>query len=48
MTPETHTVQVYLLVNKSYELHDVYMEADIAEVHVLNGCFLKLSKVFAE
>ena len=32
----------------SLRLHEDYGKADIAKVHVLDGCFIELSKVFSE
>jgi len=46
--PETQTVQVYTIQNGMFQHRAFYGRDDIAKVHVLNGCFIELSKVFAE
>lgn len=46
--PANKTVQVFLNDGSAFRPHAVYTEADIAKVNVLQGCFVELSKVFAE
>lgn len=46
--PAENTVQVYQLEDKHYNLTGFYGPQDIAKVNVLQGCFIELSKVFAE
>lgn len=47
--PDNQTVQVMLLgKNGVLKLHEVYGPEDVAKVNVLEGCFIELSKVFAE
>ena len=46
--PVTKTVQVSLLKNGVYQIHEVYTAQDIAKVNVLDGCFIELSKVFPQ
>jgi len=47
--PETESVQVFLLDGNGYLIpHEVYGRQDVAKVNVLDGCFIELSKVFAE
>lgn len=47
--PDNQTVQVMLLgENGALHLHEVYGRGDVAKVNVLEGCFIELSKVFAE
>ena len=49
VSPEEHTVQVMLLDSSGVlQLHEVYNQDSIAKVNVLEGCFIELSKVFAE
>lgn len=49
VSPEEQTVQVMLLDgNGVLQLHEVYGRDSIAKVNVLEGCFIELSKVFAE
>lgn len=47
ISPESQTVQVFTL-EAGYKVYEAYTADDIAEVTVLNGCFIKLSNVFAE
>lgn len=46
--PANRTVQVFLNDGTAFRPHEVYTAADIAKVNVLQGCFIELSKVFAE
>lgn len=47
--PQAQTVQVFLRNENGILLpHEAYGREDIAKVNVLNGCFIELSKVFAE
>ena len=47
--PETKSVQVFLLdATGFFRIHEDYGSEDVAKVHVLNGCFIELSKVFSE
>ena len=47
--PMNKTVRVMLLdVGGVLQLHEVYDRAGVAKVNVLDGCFIELSKVFAE
>ena len=46
--PESQTVQVYTLENGILHPRAFYEREDIAKVHVLEGCFIELGKVFAE
>lgn len=47
--PESKTVRVMLLASDhTLRIHEVYTPKDIAKVHVLEGCFIELSKVFSE
>ena len=47
--PDTQSVQVFLPDNGgSLRLHEDYGKDDIAKVHVLDGCFIELGKVFSE
>lgn len=49
VNPEDQTVQVMLLDERGVlQLHEVYGRGDVAKVNVLEGCFIELSKVFAE
>lgn len=49
VSPEDQTVQVMLLDSGGgLQLHEVYDRDSIAKVNVLDGCFIELSKVFAE
>ncbi|MCI8399211.1 MAG: Uma2 family endonuclease [Oscillibacter sp.] len=48
VNPEDQTVQVMLHDGASLRLHEVYSRGDVAKVNVLEGCFIELSKVFAE
>ena len=48
VSPEEHTVQVFLLNNGLLLPHEVYGKGDIAKVNALEGCFVELAKVFAE
>lgn len=45
--PERKTVLVYVLENGRYVVSD-YSETDTAPVHVLDGCEIRLTDVFAE
>lgn len=46
VSPEERTVQVSLLSGGRYRMAELYTAQDIAKVHVLEGCFVELSKVF--
>lgn len=49
VNPDTQSVQVFLPDSSgSFRLHEDYGRDDIAKVHVLDGCFIELSKVFSE
>ena len=48
MNPEEKTVQVLLLENGNLLPHEEYGQDSVAKVNVLSGCFIELSKVFAE
>lgn len=49
VNPEDQTVQVMLLDGDGVlQLHEVYDRQGVAKVNVLDGCFIELSKVFAE
>jgi len=48
VSPAEKTVQVFLLEDGSLIPHEVYGDTGIAEVNVLEGCFIKLDKVFSE
>jgi len=45
--PETQTLAVHILNNDNY-ITRVYTDEETTPVHVLEGCFIDLSKVFAE
>ena len=46
--PEYKSVQIFLQTGGSLHLCEEYGQNDVAKVNVLNGCFIELSKVFAE
>ncbi len=48
VNPEDRSVLVFLLEGSNLILHEDYGQSDIAKVNVLDGCFIELSKVFAE
>lgn len=48
VSPEDKTVHVFLLDGGALKLCKVYNASDIAKVNVLDGCFIELSKVFAQ
>ncbi len=49
VNPDDQTVQVMLRDSGGVlQLHEVYAQKEIAKVHVLDGCFLELNKVFPE
>lgn len=49
VSPEEQTVLVMLLdSNGVLQLHEIYDRDSIAKVNVLEGCFIEMSKVFAE
>ena len=48
VNPEEKTVQVLLLENGNLRPHEEYGQDSVAKVNVLSGCFIELSKVFAE
>jgi len=45
--PETQSLAVHFLNNDNYITH-TYTNEETAPVHVLEGCYIDLSKVFAE
>ena len=46
--PEERTVQVYTLENGILQPRAFYGPKETAKVHVLEGCFIELSKVFSD
>lgn len=47
--PDTQSVQVFLPdANGFLRIHEDYGWEDVAKVHVLDGCFIELNKVFSE
>ena len=46
--PDSKSVQVLTLTNGLLLPCEDYGQEDVAKVHVLNGCFIELSKVFPE
>ena len=46
VSPEDRTVQVYTLESGILQPRAFYGPEDVAKVHVLDGCFLELCKVF--
>lgn len=48
VSPEAETVEVFLLEDGRFTPRGFYEKTDIAKVHVLEGCFLELCKVFGE
>ena len=48
ISPEEKTAQVFLLQNGLLLPREVYGPQDVGKVNVLDGCFVELSKVFAE
>ena len=48
LSPEERTAQVFLLQNGQLLPWEVYGPQDVGKVNVLDGCFVELSKVFAE
>lgn len=46
--PANQSVQVFLLDNAAFHLHEVYGSKDVAKVNVLDGCFIEVCKVFPE
>ena len=48
VSPEERTVQVSLLSGGRYRMAELYTSQDIAKVHVLEGCFVELAKVFPQ
>ena len=46
VSPEDKTVNVFLLDGDALVLRKVYGISDLAEVHILDGCYIELSKVF--
>lgn len=47
--PENRAVQVFLQDGNGFlRIHEEYGREDIARVNILDGCFIELSKVFAE
>lgn len=48
VSPEEKSVQVFSLVTNLLQPYEVYSATDIAKVNSLDGCFIELSKVFAD
>lgn len=48
VSPEDKSVHIFLLDGDALALRDVYGVKDVAKVHILDGCFIELSKVFAQ
>lgn len=48
ISPKEQTVQIYLNEGYTFKLLEVYTSQEIAKVHVLDGCFIELSRVFPE
>ena len=48
ISPEEKTAQVFLLQNSLLLPWEVYGPQDVGKVNILDGCFVELSKVFAE
>jgi len=48
VNPDEQTVQVLLLEDGKLLPHEEYGRDAVAKVNVLNGCFIELSRVFAE
>ena len=46
VSPDERTVQVSVLTDGRYRVLEVYTAQDVAKVHVLDGCFIELSRVF--
>ena len=46
--PVEQSVQVFLLDGGRFKVAGFYTKEDIAKVHVLDGCFVELSRVFTE
>lgn len=46
--PLNQTVQVLISENKIFHTVDVYTQTHIVKVNILEGCYIDLSKVFAE
>lgn len=47
--PENKTIRVMVRDDSgSFQVREVYGQADVAKVNILDGCFLELSKVFDE
>lgn len=46
--PENRTVRVMVQDDGILRIHEIYDREDLAKVHVLDGCFIELSKVFTE
>jgi len=44
--PESRTIQTFVLEDGHYAAKDMCGPGDILKVHVLDGCFIELSKVF--
>ena len=48
VNPEEKTAQVLLLEDGKLLPHEDYGQDDVAKGNVLDGCFIKLGKVFSE
>lgn len=46
--PVAQSVQVFLHNGSHYDAAEYYSAGDIAKVHVLQGCFVELSRVFSD
>lgn len=46
--PDNESVQVFVLDGGTLKIREDYGCKDVAKVNVLDGCFIELSKVFAE
>lgn len=46
--PDNQSVQVFVLDGDTLKIREDYGREDVAKVNVLNGCFIELSRVFAE
>ena len=46
VSPDERTVQVSVLTGGRYRVCELYTAQDVAKVHVLDGCFIELSRVF--
>ena len=46
VSPDERTVQVSVLTGGRYRVCELYTAQDVAKVHVLDGCFIELSRDF--